>query len=284
MPSHKKFRFPPIKKGNETLTLRPLLIPRLQEPVQDGDGGINIQAATDDPEGLTCVINPYLSPMCEGDRLDIWWNNKKVLERFVTADEVDQRVFFYLPTPAESGWAENCHYVLTRVGETKADPPSASLRIMIKLYKPGNFDREPHKEDGHSELNIAQLPPELVEQGVIDAEWAKEGVLATIPHYVYCTRNDKVRLLIGDHRLPAHLITQEQAENRQPIEILSNRQTFSAPETVYDGKSNTTSMTKSGTGPTATPNAPTSISTPAAGAWNRRSSRKLSMASSLSGI
>lgn len=220
MPSHKKFRFPPIKKGNETLTLRPLLIPRLQEPVQDGDGGINIQAATDDPGGLTCVINPYLSPMCEGDRLDIWWNNKKVLERFVTADEVDQRVFFYLPTPAKSGWAENCHYVLTRVGETKADPPSASLRIMIKLYKPGNFDREPHKEDGHSELNIAQLPPELVEQGVIDAEWAKEGVLATIPHYVYCTRNDKVRLLIGDHRLPAHLITQEQAENRQPIEIL----------------------------------------------------------------
>lgn len=222
MPSRKHFRFPPIKEGNDTLALRPLLIPGLLEPVQDGDGGINIQVATDDPEGLMCVINPYLPPplMNAGDRLDIWWNNEKVLERFVTADEVDQRVFFYLPTPAESGWAENCHYVLTRVGETEADPPSASLRIMIKLYKPGDFDKEPHKEDGHSQLNIVQLPPEVVEQGVIDAEWAKKGVVATIPHYIFCTRNDKVRLRIGDHLLAAHLITQEQAENRQPIEIL----------------------------------------------------------------
>ncbi|VVP07573.1 hypothetical protein PS865_03181 [Pseudomonas fluorescens] len=220
MPSHKNFRFPPIKRGNGTLALRPLLIPGMHEPVQDGDGGINIEVATDDPNGLWCAINPYLPQMSEGDRLDVWWNNKHVLERFVTADEVDQRVFFYLPTPTESGWAENCHYVLTRVNETEPDPPSASLRILIKLYKPGNRDKEPHLPDGHSELNIVQLPSEVVEQGVIDAEWAEKGVVATIPHYVYCTRNDKVRLLVGDHLLAAHIITQEQAENRQPIEIL----------------------------------------------------------------
>ncbi len=220
MPGHKNFRFPPIKRGNGTLALRPLLIPGMHEPVQDGDGGINIEVATDDPNGLWCAINPYLPQMSEGDRLDIWWNNKHVLERFVTADEVDQRVFFYLPTPTESGWAENCHYVLTRVGETEPDPPSASLRILIKLFKPGNRDKEPHLPDGHSELNIVQLPSEVVEQGVIDADWAKKGVVATIPHYVYCTRNDKVRLLVGDHLLAAHIITQEQAENRQPIEIL----------------------------------------------------------------
>lgn len=220
MPSHNNFRFPPIKDGNATLALKPLLIPGMQDPVQDGDGGLNINVATDDPEGLLCVINPYLPLMSEGDRLDIWWNGEKVLERFVTADEVNQRVFFYLPTPVESGWAEDCHYVLTRVNETEADLPSASLRILIKLYKPGNRDKEPHLPDGHSELNIVQLPPELVEQGVIDAEWAKKGVMATIPHYVYCTRNDKVRVSVGDHLLPAHRITQEQAENRQPIEIL----------------------------------------------------------------
>lgn len=220
MPSHKNFRFPPLTEGTNTLALRPLLIPGMVEPVQDGDGGISIQVATDDPDGVLCVINPYLGLMSERDRLDIWWNNEKVLERFVKADEVNQRVFFYLPTPEESGWVENCHYVLTRVGETEADPPSASLRVLIKLYKPGNFDREPHKEDGHSELNIVQLPPELVEQGVIDAEWAKNGVLATVPHYVCCTRNDKVRLQLGEYRLPAHRITPEQAEGLQPIEIL----------------------------------------------------------------
>ncbi|WP_285410034.1 Ig-like domain-containing protein [Pseudomonas sp. FR229a] len=220
MPSHKNFRFPPLTEGTNTLALRPLLIPGMVEPVQDGDGGISIQVATDDPDGVLCVINPYLGLMSERDRLDIWWNNEKVLERFVKADEVNQRVFFYLPTPEESGWVENCHYVLTRVGETEPDPPSASLRVLIKLYKPGNFDREPHKEDGHSELNIVQLPPELVEQGVIDAEWAKNGVLATVPHYVCCTRNDKVRLQLGEYRLPAHRITPEQAEGLQPIEIL----------------------------------------------------------------
>ncbi|UST75840.1 hypothetical protein NF675_07045 [Pseudomonas siliginis] len=223
MPAHKNFRFPPIKRGNGTLALRPLLIPEMHEPVQDGDNGINIKVATGDPKGLWCAINPYLPQMSEGDRLDIWWNNKHVLTRFVTADEVDQRVFFYLPTPTESGWAENCHYVLTRVGETEPDPPSASLRILIKLFKPGNRDKEPHLPDGHSELNIVQLPPEVVEQGVIDAGWAEKGVKATIPHYVYCTRNDKVRLHVGDHLLAAHLITQEQAENRQPIEILIKR-------------------------------------------------------------
>lgn len=219
MPSHTLFRFPPLREGNDTLVLRPLLIPGMLEPAQDGDGGININVATDDPQGLLCVINPYLPPMKEGDKLEIHWNNEKVLERFVAADEVNQRVFFYLPTPAESGWAENCHYVLTRVGETQPDPPPASLRVLIKLYKPGNRDKDPHLPDGHSELNIVQLPPELVEQGVIDAEWAKNGVPVTIPHYVYCTRNDKVRLQVGDYSLPAHPITQDQADKKQPIEI-----------------------------------------------------------------
>jgi hypothetical protein len=220
MPSHKNFRFPPLTESNATLALRPLLIPGMVEPVQDGDGGISIKIATDDPNGLQCVINPYLHPMSEGDKLEIYANNEKVLERFVEADEVNQRVFFYLPTPVESGWIENCHYVLTRVDATVPDPPSAALRIWVKLYKPGNRDKEPHLPDGHSELNIVQLPPELVEQGEIDAEWAKRGVPATIPQYVFSTRNDQVRLQLGDYWLPAHRITKAQADGQQPIVIL----------------------------------------------------------------
>jgi hypothetical protein len=220
MPSHKNFRFPALTESNATLALRPLLIPGMHEPVQDGDGGINIQTATSDPKGLQCVINPYGHPMSEGDKLEIHCNGTKVCELFVEADEVNQRVFFHLPTPTESGWLENCHYVLTRVGTTVPDPPSAALRIWVKLYKPGNRDKEPHLPDGHSELNIVQLPPELVEQGVIDAEWAKKGVLATIPHYVFCTRNDQVRLQLGDYWLAAHRITQAQADGLQPIQIL----------------------------------------------------------------
>ncbi|MBF6034712.1 hypothetical protein H8F23_15800, partial [Pseudomonas sp. P155] len=60
MPSHKRFRFPPLTEGNNTLALRPLLIPGMVEPVQDGDGGISIKVATNDPDGVLCVINPYL--------------------------------------------------------------------------------------------------------------------------------------------------------------------------------------------------------------------------------
>ncbi|WP_454563202.1 Ig-like domain-containing protein [Pseudomonas sp. AIG] len=220
MPSQQNFRFPPLTESNATLALRPVLIPGMHEPVQDGDGGINIQIATGDPDGLQCVINPYGHPMSEGDKLEIYCNGTKVRERFVEADEVNQRVFFHLPTPTESGWLENCHYVLTRAGATVSDPPSAALRIWIKLYKPGDFDREPQDPDGHSRLAIVQLPPELVQQGVIDAEWAKRGVRATIPHYVFSTRNDQVRLQLGDYWLPAHRITQAQAEGQQPIEIL----------------------------------------------------------------
>ncbi|WP_225922821.1 Ig-like domain-containing protein [Pseudomonas hamedanensis] len=222
MPAGSISLFPPYDDENQPLALRPILIAGMQAPVEDGDGGINFKTATDYPDGLLCAINPYLSPMKEGDKLEIHYNGGKILERWVAADEVDQRVFFYLPAPEQSGWIEDCHYVLTRAGETVSDPPSASLRLLVKLYKPGNFDRTPHLP-GHSELHIVQLPAELVEQGVIDAEWAKNGVLATIPFYVYITRNDQIRLQLGSYSLPAHVVTQAQAEHKEPIEIYINQ-------------------------------------------------------------
>ncbi|MBC3208458.1 hypothetical protein HU755_16765 [Pseudomonas sp. SWRI111] len=224
MPAGSISLFPPYDDENQPLALRPILIAGMQTPVEDGDGGINFKTATDYPEGLLCAIDTYPSPMKEGDKLEIHYNGGKILERWVAADEVDQRVFFYLPAPEQSGWIEDCHYVLTRAGETVPDPPSASLRLWVKLYKPGNRDKEPHLPDGHSELNIVQLPTELIEQGVIDAEWAKKGVLVTVPFYVYITRNDQIRLQLGSYSLPAHLVTQAQAEHKEPIEVYINQE------------------------------------------------------------
>jgi hypothetical protein len=47
--------------------------------------------------------------------------------------------------------------------------------FFVKLTSPGGRDREPHLPDGHSELHIAQLPQEIIDQGLIDAEWAKKA-------------------------------------------------------------------------------------------------------------
>lgn len=56
------FLFPPIEPGTDVglLALRPMLVAGMAQPVVDGDGGINIAAMTNFPEGLLCAINPYI--------------------------------------------------------------------------------------------------------------------------------------------------------------------------------------------------------------------------------
>lgn len=220
MPSNSPFLFPPFEDANQTLALRPLLIAGMVRPIVDGDGGINIEVVTDYADGMLCVINPYFG-MQAGDRHDIYWATKLIYEKEVIPEEVNEPLYFYLPTAhLESGWVEECYYQLTRVGETGPDDPSVPLRLRIKLYKPGGRDKEPHLPDGHSELHTVQLPPELVDQGVIDAEWAKKGVPVTVPFYPDIALRDEILLRWGSFSLPPHVVTQEQVEKKQPIVII----------------------------------------------------------------
>lgn len=203
--------------------LRPLQIAGAHRSVVDADGGISIQVATEDPLGLLSFIPAYYE-MQAGDNLDVYWNEEMILHREVTEDEVDKALLLYLPAPVASGWIENCHYVLTRKGATEPDPLPPGLRLLVKLYPPGGFDREPHLPDGHSELHIVQLPPELIEQGVIDAEWLETGVPQTIPFYPDITVRDVIRSHWGSYILPPHTVTQDEADRKQPIVIVADKQ------------------------------------------------------------
>lgn len=223
MPSNNRFLFPPLDPENMPLALRPLLIAGMVTPVVDGDGGINFEVVNDNAEGMLCAINPY-NDMREGDKHAIYWETEPVFTREVGPGEVDQRLFFYLPkADIAPGWIEECYYQLTRSGESAPDDPSVPLRLLVKLNKPGGLDREPHLPDGHSELHIVQLPPELIEQGVIDAEWANRGVPITIPFYPDMALRDMVLMRWGSFTLPPHLITQAQVDRLEPIVIIADQ-------------------------------------------------------------
>lgn len=218
MPFNSPFLFPSLKNQKGVLALRPLLIAGMAEPIEGGDGGINIAVVTEHSEGMLCLINPYLG-MQAGDRHVIYWELQAIFTREVKPEEVDKPLMFFLPvTNVTSGWVEQCHYELTRAGATVPDDPSVPLRLLVKLFPPGGRDKEPHLP-GHSELKIAQLPPELVQQGIIDAEQAAKGVPVTIPFYPDIRVYDKILLRWGSHTLPAFLVTQQQADKTQPIII-----------------------------------------------------------------
>lgn len=219
MPAKSLTLLPPEAYDIGVLALRPLQIMGMHSPVVDADGGISILVANQDPSGLMSYIPAYFG-MQAGDKLEIFWDGEMILPREVAEDEVNKPLLLYLPAPVESGWVENCHYVLTRKGATEPDDPSAGLRLLVKLYRPGRRDKEPNLPDGHSELKFAQLPAEIIEQGVIDAKWLKEGVPLTVPFFPDITVRDVIRLNWGTYLLDPHTVTQDEADLKQPIVIV----------------------------------------------------------------
>jgi hypothetical protein len=219
MPSNSPFLFPALDNDNSALAgLKPMQISGMVTPIVDGDGGINIEVVTDYPDGILCVIRAYLD-MQQGDKHVIYWDNNPVFTREVEPGEVDKPLFFYLPAALFTpGWFE-CYYELTRFGQTIPDDPSVPARYFVKLNRPGGRDKVPNDPDGHSELHIAQLPPELIEQGIVDAEWAKKGVDVIIPFYPESALRDTVLVRWGSFTLAPHRLTQEQADGQEPIVI-----------------------------------------------------------------
>ncbi|MHC8342857.1 hypothetical protein [Pseudomonas sp. RT6P73] len=213
------FLFRPSGSVIAPLQNRPLLIAGAVEPIVDGDAGINISVVEDHPDGVLCAVNKYSPPVQAGDQIDVYWDGEKIFHKEVQPEEVDNDfLFFFLPVALMvPGWVEQVYYVLTRQGETVPDDPSAALRVLVKLDRPGGPDKEPQC-GWHSELHIAQLPRDAIENG-IDAEWAKNGVPVTIPIYPGIHRYDVIILHWGSVRIP-HTVTAQQAAGEDPIIIL----------------------------------------------------------------
>jgi hypothetical protein len=221
MHSHSLFLFPDLDQPR-TLALRPLQISGAVTPIEDADGGINILVVEESASGVLCVIAAYLD-MLEGDQNDIYWNGILVFTRMVEPGEKDKHLFFYLPKTLFTPGLHECFYELTRFGATTPDNPSLSSVFFVKLTCPGGRDKEPHLP-GHSELDIPQLPQEIIDQGLIDAEWAKKGVPLTVPAYPEIRVRDTILLRWGSHTLAPHLVTKDQAEGKDPIVIVAKQQ------------------------------------------------------------
>lgn len=221
MLTHSPLLFPDLDQP-VTLALRPMQISGAVKPIEDADGGINIVVISESDSGVLCVIAAYLD-MLEGDKNVVYWDDVPVFTRMVGPGEQDKHLFFYLPKALFTPGLHECFYELTRFGETAPDDPSVVSVFFAKLTSPGGRDREPHLPDGHSELHIAQLPQEIIDQGVIDAEWAKKGVPLTVRAYPEVRVRDKILMRWGSHTLLPHLVTQDQAEGKDPIVIVAKQ-------------------------------------------------------------
>ncbi len=206
------------------LSMAPLIIVGLQEPVEGGDGGINADMLASGSR-LLCGIAPYGPPIVEGDKLDIYWGTNHVNTRFVMAAEAGTRKPLYFNQPIDHivpGWIDPVYYVLTRFGETVPDPPANSLRVLVKVSLPGGRDSSPGLP-GHSNLYPVQLPQDIIDNGVVDAEWARKGVPMTVPRYENITKNDVINVTWGSIRLQPHTVTEEEATGLRPIVITATQ-------------------------------------------------------------
>jgi hypothetical protein len=215
--------FLPIESDSDMglFALRPLFIAGMIQPVVDGDGGINIAVVSDYPDGVLCVIDPYVG-MQVGDQHDIYWGTLNIWHKEVLPEELDKRLFFYLPIALIlPGWVETVHYQLTHKGSTIPDDSSVPLRVLVKLDKPGGHDKEPHKP-GHSELKPVGLPEDVIQNGVT-TEWAEKGVPLTVRVYPGIRVRDVIFVYWGSVRLPPHVVTLAQADGTDPIIIVADQ-------------------------------------------------------------
>ena len=220
--------FPLVEPGTGTglFALRPLFIAGMTRPVVEGDGGINIAVVSDYPDGVLCVIDPYMG-MEVGDQHDIFWGLLKIWHKEVLPEELNKRLFFYLPTKdIVPGWVETVHYQLTRKGWNTPDDPSVPLRLLVKLDEPGGYDKFPHLP-GHSELKPVGMPEDVRINGVT-AEWAEKGVPLTVPKYTGIRVRDVIFVYWGSVRLPPHVVTQAQADGIAPVIVVADQEAILA--------------------------------------------------------
>jgi len=208
--------FPPVDHDASILALRPMLIAGMVVPIHDGDGGVNIMMHDANPNGLVTAIDPY-KPMLAGDKHEVFWNDVKIAQRDVEQEDVNKRLFVYLPTAnIVPDWGERVHYKLTRAGSNIPED-ATPLRLRVKLDRPAGTDKDPHLP-GHSELQAPGLPEDVIDNGV-DADWAARGVPVEIQTYPGRAAYDTIQLKWGSVIL-IHQVTESEAGSNVSITIM----------------------------------------------------------------
>ncbi|QIB03547.1 hypothetical protein GZ982_02225 [Pseudomonas fluorescens] len=222
MTSFRLYLPPPKSSTDGQLSNWALIIAGMASPIVDGDGGIGLGVVEDHEEGAFCIIDPWSAPMQAGDIVDVYLDANVVWHHELLVGQENERLFFFVGREwFVPGWIERCYYVVLRKGETIPDDPSSTLRLLVKLDRPGGRDKNPHLP-GHSELKIVQLPAEVIAQGV-DAQWAARGVPMAIEPYPNIAVRDVIQVKWGSVFLDALELTQEQVEGTQPIEVIADQ-------------------------------------------------------------
>ncbi|MGE8189897.1 Ig-like domain-containing protein [Pseudomonas sp. NPDC086278] len=219
MTSFRRFLFIPreeLASFVSPLQLWPLFIAGMVRPVVDADGGVNIAVVEENGAGMFCVIDPYPG-MAVNDELKVFWNDTLLQTLKVKPAEVDQRLFFFLPTTDVVPGTAECYYQLTRAGETVPDDPSAKLKLLVKLDKPAGPDKEPHKP-WHSALEMVGLPQDVIDNGVTK-EWAAKGVPMTIKAYPGIALRDVIQVRWGSVFLLPHELSQAEVDGAVDIVV-----------------------------------------------------------------
>ncbi|WP_248748053.1 hypothetical protein [Pseudomonas sp. MWU12-2037] len=223
--------FPPLDLENRPLTLLPLFLSGMVDPVVGHDGGVNQRMLDKDenPLGLLCVIDPYGTPgdpdddMKEGDKLEVYWDTTAIGNATVQLGNINKRVNLFVSTdPIVPEWGE-LFYELTRVDSTTPEK-SIGLSIRVKIDRPGGPDRNPSDPDGHSGLQKPGLPPDL---GTVDADWAARGVPLVIEHYPNRSARDTIQLKWGSVFVRRQ-ITEDEALGTAPVTLRIEQDTILA--------------------------------------------------------
>ncbi|MFI8226826.1 Ig-like domain-containing protein [Pseudomonas sp. NPDC085632] len=220
MTSFRLFRLPPRRDLSVTpLQIYPLYIADMTQPVVNGDGGINLATFENSEAGIFSIIDPYPG-MGAGDEIGIFWNNNVIHELKIKLEDVDERLFFFLPTTEIAPGYSECYCQVTRSGEPLPDNPSAVLTLLVKLNLPAGEDEDKHLP-WHSHLDLVGLPQDVIDNGV-SKEWSSKGVPMTIKHYREITVRDVIWVRWGSVLLTPHVVTEAEANGTQEIVITAS--------------------------------------------------------------
>ncbi|EJN21525.1 hypothetical protein PMI36_03580 [Pseudomonas sp. GM79] len=182
---------------SNVFVLYPVMIPGWVTPVQPAgiaDGGIPKRIYDEAPEGLECLIDPWIEfrtrgiePLALNDRVDLYIDSwpAAVAGKTIQPADVDQRIALHIPKDRLREGVNEIYYKVTRPSENSSRD-SRKLKVLYHRFTPGEPD--------HSQRTV-QLPPEVVNKG-IDKAMAERGVVVGFD-YPFRRAYDLIRLNVG---------------------------------------------------------------------------------------
>ncbi|KAB0507013.1 hypothetical protein [Pseudomonas lini] len=201
--------------NNNVLVLYPVIIQGLKKPVihdANPDGGIPLSLFDEYPEGLLCLIDPWINAasrsvvMAVDDRVDLFVVGRAppVAGKTINPGEENDRVRLFIPKGILQEGINEIYYKVRRVGQTTPEE-SLTLKVLFHTLAPG--------EPGHSARKV-QVSADVQTKGV-DRAQADRGVVTGMD---YSNRRayDDIRLSIGTTYVD-HKVTPAEAAPGSPV-------------------------------------------------------------------